>query len=52
MSEWRYSHYENGLYIRNLIQLKRDLERKSPWASTDLFIMMLKRAAANVITFW
>ena len=52
MSEWRYSHYDNGLYIRNLIQIKWDWERKSLWAFTDLFIILLKRLAANVITFW
>ena len=51
-SEWRYSHYDNGLYIRSLVQIKWDWERRSPWAFTKLSIMMLKRLAANVITFW
>ena len=52
MSECHDSPYDNGLYIRSLVQITRDSERKSYWPFTDLLIMMLKRDADNAILLW
>ena len=52
MSECHHSPYDNGIYIKSLVQIIWDSERKRHWPFTDLLIMMLKRDTDNAIELW